>query len=61
MGINCKSVLIADTPKLTEEQFERSNAQNNIIVWKKEEVDNIAITLKKIIDGNYQYLGCQCF
>ncbi len=61
LGINCKSVLIADTPKLTEEQFERSNAQNNIIVWKKEEVDNIAITLKKIIDGNYQYLGCQCF
>ena len=51
-GINCTPVIIADTQK---NQPERGIAMNIVVVWKKDEIENIAATLKKIIAGNYSF------
>ena len=53
-GINCTPVLIADTPKLYEGQLERGVVMENVVVWQEDEVEHIAETLKKIVEGNYK-------
>lgn len=53
-GINCTPVLIADTQKPNENQDERSVVMQITTVWKKEEIENIGATLRKIVNGNYQ-------